>query len=91
MRYLTIFLFTILLAGCATAPITVVSDKYHVIVAPDSLYKCPTVKSFPKIETLTDLETARLLVQYAENNQICKSSLNAVRQFYIDAKAKFER
>lgn len=91
MRWLVIFLVVLLTGGCATSPaVQTIRDKYHVIIAPSSMYNCPRVKVFPKIETLTDLETAKLLVKYAENNAICSSSVQALKNFYEDAKRKFE-
>lgn len=91
MRKIFLLAAVLLLTGCATSkPIETISDKYHVVIAPSSLYNCPQITVFPEVETLTDLQTAKLLVKYAENNAICSSSLEAIRRFYEEAKAKFE-
>ena len=83
-------LSTLFLAGCDPQQVQPIVNKYHVVLAPDSMYNCPVVKSWPKIQTLTDLQTARLIVDLAEKNKICKSSMVALKSFYENAKAKFE-
>ena len=66
-------------------------DKYHVVLAPESLYNCPVIKTWPKVETLSDLQVARMLVQLAKNNNICKASMDQIHKFYNDAAARFEQ
>lgn len=64
--------------------------QYRVVLAPDSMYNCPVVTRWPKIKTLTDLQVARLIVQLAENNKICKSSLDSIKAYYARAKREIE-
>ncbi len=82
---------TLLFAGCDPQQIQPIVNKYHVVLAPDSMYNCPVVKKWPQINTLTDLQTARLIVQLAENNNICKRSLDSLHQFYNNAARRFEQ
>jgi len=79
----------IALAGCATN-VQPALDKYHIVLAPDSLYNCPQVKKYPSIKTLTDLKTARVLLEQAEDLKICKASIDSLRAFYTKAKRDFE-
>ena len=80
----------LMLGGCDPQQVQPIVNKYHVVLAPDSMYNCPVVKKWPKIETLTDLQTARLIVDLAEKNKICKSSMVALKAFYENAKVRFE-
>lgn len=72
----------LLLAGCTEDEVQYV-NKYIVVQPPGSLYNCPTIKRYPNIKNLRELEIARTIYQLAENNRICKSSLNAIKA-YID-------
>lgn len=93
MRSATIFtiLAGLTLAGCDEQQTTQYLTQYKVVVAPESLYTCPQVKRWPKIETLTDLQVAKVIVELAEANKICKSSLDELKAFYVKAKAKVEQ
>ncbi len=84
-------LLAITLGGCDPQTVQPIVNKYHVVLAPDSMYNCPVVTKWPQVKTLTDLQTARLLVTLAENNNICKRSLDSIRAFYINAKRRFEQ
>jgi len=77
-------------AGCDPQAIQPALQQYHVVLAPESMYNCPVVKKWPNIKTLSDLQTARLIVQLAENNNICKASVDALHKFYNEAAARFE-
>lgn len=89
------WIFTILaalsLAGCDEQQTTQYLTQYKVVVAPATLYTCPQVKRWPKVETLTDLQVARVIVELAEANKICKSSLDQLKAFYEKAKLKLEQ
>ena len=89
-KLLILPILALFLAGCDQGQIQPIVNKYHVILAPESMYNCPVVKKWPAVKTLTDLQTARLLVTLAENNNICKRSLDSIHQFYYNAKRKFE-
>lgn len=92
MKILFLVLIGLVLAGCANGQLVTPSvDKYHVILAPESMYQCDIIKSYPKPETLTDLETAKLILSLDKNNKICKHSIEALRKFYRDAGKKFEQ
>jgi len=77
-----------LLAGCASVPTYV--TKYQVIVAPNSMYNCPVIGKLPKIETLTELQFAKVTANLAENNKICKTSLDKLKAYYQEAKTRIE-
>jgi uncharacterized protein YcfL len=81
---------SLLLAGCNENDMVQLQTQYKVVIAPNSLYNCPQVTKWPKVKTLTDLQVARVMVQLAESNKICAASLNAVKQFYADAKVRIE-
>jgi hypothetical protein len=73
------------LAGCASVKPNLITTEYKVIKAPDALYNCPTVTSFPKAATLTDQQVGALLIKLHSNNNTCKNSMEAIKQFYNDA------
>jgi hypothetical protein len=69
----------------------ITTTKYQVIIPDNSLYNCPTVRSFPNPNNLTDAEVARVIVELYKNNQICKNSIDAVKKFLEQSKATIER
>jgi hypothetical protein len=73
------------LAGCASVKPNLITTEYKIVKAPDALYNCPTVTSFPKAATLTDQQVGALLIKLQNNNTTCKNSMEAIRQFYNDA------
>lgn len=89
MKFLAIAtaLAALTLGGCDQQTQTQYLTKYQVVVAPDSLYNCPVITKWPAVKNLTDLQVAHLLVRLAEDNKICKSSLDAIHAYY-DAASK---
>ncbi len=78
------------LAGCnTTGTLQPTINKYHVVLAPESMYNCPRITKWPAIKTLTDLQVARTMVQMAAANNTCAASMNALHRFYNNAAAKF--
>ena len=78
-----------LLSGCASAPPTYIT-KYQVVIAPNSMYNCPVIGKLPKIETLTELQFAKITANLAENNKVCKTSLDKLKAYYQEAKSRIE-
>ena len=74
----------LLLAGCQS---TSIIDKQNVVVMPsNAIYDCPQLTYYPKPETLTDIEVAKLLKNIYANNVKCRNSINAIRKFLNDSK-----
>lgn len=78
------------LTACQTLEPTVITTKHTVIMPADSLYNCPTAVYYPKPETLTDVQTARLLVTLQKNNSVCKNSMNSIKRFLEESKKTVE-
>ena len=90
MKKLLVIPILIFLTGCDPQQIQQIQYQYSVILAPNSLFNCPIVTRWPKIETLTDLEVAHLIVQLAQDNHICATSMASIKKFYADASARIE-
>ncbi|CAB5220882.1 hypothetical protein UFOVP247_51 [uncultured Caudovirales phage] len=75
----------IALAGCATTEPQLIAPEYKIIKAPDDMYRCPVLRTFPKSETLTDQEVGSLILKLQKNNITCKNSLDSIKQFYDGA------
>lgn len=89
MKALAIIPLALLLAGCNTTQPTVVQTKLEVVLPESSLYNCP-VSRYPDYKKLTDEQVARLLIQLHKNNVTCRNSLNAIKQFLEESKARLE-
>jgi predicted transcriptional regulator len=85
MKYYVLPLF-ILLGGCNAGSV-VTSTRYQVIVPDNSMYNCPTIKSFPNADKLSDADVARLILELYKNNQTCKNSIDAIKKFLERSKA----
>jgi len=79
----------LVLGGCEEQQVQYL-EKYKVVIAPGSMYNCPQIKKWPDIKTLTDLQVAETIMKLAENNRICKASMDKIRKFYDDAKRRIE-
>ena len=79
------------LTACASPETIVTTTKYQVITPNAGMYNCPTIRAFPDPLTLSDIQVAQLIVQLYENNQTCKNSIEAIKKFLQDAKARIER
>jgi hypothetical protein len=83
-----VIIAALLLAGCqSTAPTT----KLQVITPPDQMYDCPIKTKWPDYKTLNDTEVAKTVVELYKNNSRCKASVDAIRKFLSNAKARIER
>lgn len=87
MKKILLVLPLIFLTGCSQTAVTLLAPEYKIVKAPDDLYNCPVETKFPKPDTLTDQQVGSLLLKLQKNNITCKNSLDAVRQFYVDAEA----
>lgn len=67
------------LSACTTtrSP-TLISQQYVVVMPPDKLRNCPTIKNYPNPNTLTDVQVAKLLNQLDRNNRVCKNNIEAI-------------
>jgi hypothetical protein len=90
MKYIIIPALLIL-GGCATVQPNLIRTKHQVVVPDASMYNCPTIKSFPKVNTLTDIQVAQTMVKLYENNLTCAASMAAVQQYLAKAKADIEK
>ena len=75
------------LAGCQS---TAVSTKLTVITPPEQMYDCPIKRQWPNYEKLNDIEVARTIIELYKNNERCKNSIDAIKQYLEDAKARIE-
>lgn len=89
-KLLAIIPILMFLTACDPDQLAQVQYQYQVVLAPNSLYNCPVVTRWPKIETLTDLQVANLIVKLAQDNHICASSLASIKKYYADASARIE-
>lgn len=91
MKKIIALISVLALAGCAsTPPQTLVKTETVVIVPDRTLFNCPNIRRFPKTETLTDVEVARLLVQLHKNNTDCQKNINAIYKYLEEAKKTAE-
>lgn len=82
-----LILSALLLVGCqSTAP----TRKLEVVVPPDQMYDCPIKKQWPNWKTLNDTDVAKTIVELYKNNTRCKASVDAIRKYLTDAKARIE-
>jgi len=90
IKYLFLLLPLFIIA-CSDPEVQVITKQKLVPVVPDAaLYICPTVTRFPDTKTLTDIQVARLIAQLYSNNNICKNSLDSIRDFIEITKNKME-
>lgn len=77
------------LAGCSEQEVQYL-NKYVVVSPPGSLYNCPQIKRWPDIKNMRELEIANTIIQLAQNNRICASSLNAIKSYVASAQRRIE-
>ena len=82
-----LLLLLLLLAGCQS---TVTSTKLQVITPPDEMYDCPIKTKWPNWQHLNDTDVAKTIVELYKNNTRCKNSVDAIRNYLADAKARIE-
>jgi len=81
----------ILLGGCASDPIKLVAPEYKLVKPPEDFYQCPTVKKFPKPETLTNQQVGSLLITLEKNNLVCKNSIDSIKDYMDQAEAQLKK
>lgn len=79
-----------LLAACGPTSQVVTSDKLVVVMPDETFFNCPTLKTFPNPEKLTDVQVARLIIELYKDNQICKNSIEGIKKFLEEAQKKLE-
>jgi len=82
-----VLLLTLFLAGCQS---TVTPTKLTVVTPPEQMYDCPIKKQWPNWQKLNDTEVAKTIVELYKNNKRCKNSVDAIRKYLTDAKARIE-
>ena len=88
MKYALILGAALALTGCQTEQV-ITKTNIQVVIPDRSLFVCPSVV-YPKSDTLTDVEVAKLLVGFQRSNAECKRNMNAIRTFLEEAKAQAE-
>ena len=78
------FLF---LAGCQSS---IIETKLQVVTPPEQMYDCPIKKQWPNWDKLNDTDVAKTIVELYKNNSRCKASIDAIRKYLTDAKARIE-
>lgn len=67
-------------------PTSLITSYKYIVVHPDEAqFYCPVLKSFPKWQTLTDAQVARLIGELYKNNITCKTSIESIRKFLDDS------
>ena len=90
MKKLTAVALTLILAGCATSPQYITKEKLTVVEPDKNLYICSLIAKYPNPETLTDVEVAKLLLNYETTNSECRRNMKAIQSFINQAKKKTE-
>ena len=83
-----VIIAALLMAGCQS---TVPTTKLQVVTPPDQMYDCPIKKQWPSWKTLNDTDVSKTVVELYKNNSRCKNSVDAIRKYLADAKARIER
>lgn len=87
-----VFLFPLLLAGCATTQDSFLVSKQQVaVVPPPEMYNCPQVHLPTSTANLTDTGVAKIIAMQHQNLKVCRNSLNAIKQFTEDAQKQIEK
>lgn len=82
-----LIILSLLLAGCQS---TVSSTKLEVIIPPEQMYDCPIKTKWPNWQKLNDTDVAKTVVELYKNNHRCRNSVDAIRKYLTDAKARIE-
>ena len=82
-----ILIVCLMLAGCQSSAVT---TKLTVVTPPEQMYDCPIKDKWPNWKTLNDTEVAKTLVELYKNNSRCKASIDAIRKYLADSKARIE-
>jgi len=75
-----IFILCLFLAACSSSPQVVTSNRNVVISPPETMLVCPNVQ-LPTNNNITNVQVARLLVEYYRANVICQANMEAIKIF----------
>ncbi len=80
------------LAACnPNDPASLLTTYKYVVVHPaEAMFTCPLLKQFPRWQTLTESEVARIIATLYKNNVTCKSSIESIRKFLDDAQVQLD-
>ena len=67
-----------------------ISPTIKVVTPPEQLYDCPIKTKWPNWQHLNDTDVAKTIVELYKNNTRCKNSVDAIRNYLADAKARIE-
>lgn len=92
MKKILILAAALGLAACnPNDPASLITTYKYIVVHPDEAqYYCPVLKTFPKWQTLTDAQVARIIGDLYKNNITCKTSIESIRKFLNDAEIEIE-
>lgn len=90
MKYALVLVGALALGGCQTTEQVITKTELQVVIPDRTLFNCPSV-SYPKSDTLTDVEVAKLLVSFQRSNAECKRNMNAIKKFLEEAKKTYEQ
>lgn len=94
MRHYTIafsFLCLLALTGCGSTKVLPGTTTFQVIEPPAELYVCPDLKEsdYPT-GNFTQLDVAIFIATLSQRGNVCKNSLDAIRDYVEDAKRNIE-
>lgn len=82
---------SLLLSACGEdRTSTVQSIRYVQISVPESLFRCPQIRTIPEIETLTDVQVAKLIASLYKSNQTCDESMRAIKNYVAEANKRIK-
>lgn len=82
-----VLILSLFLAGCMSSPVT---TKLQVVTPPEQMYDCPIKDKWPNWQKLNDTDVAKTIVELYKNNKRCKASIDAIKKYLTDAKARIE-
>jgi hypothetical protein len=86
----SIVFLALFMGGCSSTQM--LTTKEQIVILPSaSMYNCPTLESFPKPDSLTDIQVAFLIVQLHKNNKICKNSIDSIKRYLEESKTTLEK
>lgn len=88
MKYALVIIAALALTGCQTGQV-ITKTELSVVLPDRSLFVCPSV-AYPKSDTLTDVDVAKLLVNMQRANAECKRNINSIWKYLNDSKTQLE-
>ena len=74
------------LVGCGTTKPLITRDRSVVVMPNEAQLRCPDLPMVPtNIERMTDTDVAEYILELYQTGRICKSSLEGVRDFLLEA------